>query len=126
MALSPSATAVAFILTADRKRADAFYSDVLGLTMLADDGFAGVFDLNGATLRITEMPGHAASQHPVLGWQVADIRATIHSLRSRGVEMIIYDGLGQDELGIWTSPDGKAAVVFFHDPDKNVLSLTQS
>jgi hypothetical protein len=32
----------------------------------------------------------------------------------------------QDELGIWTSPDGKSKVGFFADPDGNVLSLSQS
>jgi hypothetical protein len=46
---------------------------------------------------------------------------------AKGVRMIIiYPGVGQDEKGIWTSPDGKAGVSFFHDPDGNGLSLTQS
>lgn len=40
--------------------------------------------------------------------------------------MIIYPGFGRDEKGIWTSPDGKARVSFFHDPDGKGLSLTQS
>jgi catechol 2,3-dioxygenase-like lactoylglutathione lyase family enzyme len=33
--------------------------------------------------------------------------------------------LEQDELGTWLSPSG-ARVLWFHDPDANVLSLTQS
>jgi hypothetical protein len=44
---------------------------------VTDDGFAAVFDLNGASLRITHVPDHAAAPHPVLGWQVADIAARI-------------------------------------------------
>jgi hypothetical protein len=35
-----------------------------------------------------------------------------------------YDGLDQDELGIWSTPSG-ALVAWFKDPDGNTLSLTQ-
>lgn len=125
MLLGSPATAVTFVLTADRKRADAFYTGTLGLPVPVDDGFASVFDLGGATLRITHIPGHVGGDHPVLGWNVGDIRTAVTMLGSRGVTMIVYPGMGQDELGIWTSPDGRAKIVFFHDPDSNVLSLTQ-
>ncbi len=125
MALPPSATAIAFVLTRDRAASDAFYRDTLGLTFKADDGFAAVFDLNGAELRITHIPDHTSAPHPVLGWTVPDIAATVADLTARGVDMIIYAGMGQDETGVWTSPDGKARVAFFADPDGNVLSLTQ-
>lgn len=43
----------------------------------------------------------------------------------RGVEFKIYEGMGQDAVGVWTSPDGKAKVAWFTDPDGNVLSLSQ-
>lgn len=39
--------------------------------------------------------------------------------------MTVYEGFGQDALGVWTSPDGKAKVAWFNDTDGNVLSLTQ-
>jgi catechol-2,3-dioxygenase len=58
MVLTATAKAVTFILTKNRPRADAFYGQVLGLSILADDGFAGIFDLRGAALRITEAPDH--------------------------------------------------------------------
>jgi catechol 2,3-dioxygenase-like lactoylglutathione lyase family enzyme len=125
MSLPADATAISFILTRDRTVSDAFYRDTLGLRFIVDDGFGAVFDLNGATLRITHVPDHAAGGHPVLGWRVSDIRATIAALKAKGVEMTIYPGMGQDTDGVWTSPDGKAQVAFFTDPDGNVLSLTQ-
>ena len=125
MALPPSATAIAFVLTRDRTVSDAFYRDILGLTFKMDDGFAAVFDLNGAELRITHVPDHSAAPHPVLGWQVTDIASTVADLTAKGVVMTIYPGMGQDETGVWTSPDGKARVAFFPDPDGNMLSLTQ-
>jgi hypothetical protein len=56
---------------------------------------------------------------------VSDIATTVRALRGRGVEFNIYDGFGQDELGIWISPDSTAKVAWFRAPDGNVLSLTQ-
>lgn len=116
---------VALVNTASRKAAEPFYADTLGLPRTGDDGFAALFDLAGVTLRLTEVPGHTASPHPVLGWEVADIEAVVDALAARGVAMTIYEGLGQDSRGIWTSPDGAAKVAFFSDPDGNGLSLTQ-
>lgn len=62
----------------------------------------------------------------VLGWNVRDIVATVQSMRARGVVFTVYEGLGQDELGIWTAPDGQAKVAWFADPDGNVLSVSQA
>lgn len=118
-------TPVTFVITRDRKIAEPFYRETLGLPFVDDDGFAAVFDLAGVPLRITEVPGHTPAAHPVLGWQVTDIVATVTTLRDRGVVFTIYEGMGQDELGIWIAPDGKAKVALFNDPDGNALSLTQ-
>lgn len=116
---------VGFILTRDRAAAKAWYCDVLGLRLKWEDPFGTVLDMNGATLRLTEIPDHKASPHPVLGWEVNDIAATITTLVERGVVMTIYEGFGQDSLGIWTAPDGRAKVAWFNDPDGNALSLAQ-
>lgn len=118
--------AVSFIFTRNRKEAEAYYRDVLGLPFIIDDGFASVLDLDGAPLRITEIADHAAGPHPVLGWMVNDITAAVQALKAKGVQFTIYEGMGQDELGIWTAPDGSAKVAFFNDPDGNGLSLTQA
>lgn len=120
------ATPITFVITRDRKTSEAFYGETLGLRRLPGDPFAAVFDLAGVPLRLTEVPGHTPSPHPVLGWRVADIKATVQALTAKGVSMNIYEGMGQDELGIWTAPDGSAKVAFFNDPDGNGLSLTQS
>jgi catechol 2,3-dioxygenase-like lactoylglutathione lyase family enzyme len=121
-----AAKPVTFVITKDRKVAEAVYGETLGLTRLPGDDFAAVYDLTGVTLRLTEVPDHAPSAHPVLGWHVADIAATVQMLVGKGVHFNIYDGMGQDALGIWTAPDGSAKVAFFNDPDGNGLSLTQA
>lgn len=116
---------VALVLTRDRKIAEPFYGETLGLRRLPGDDFAAVFDLAGVPMRLTEVPGHQPTPHPVLGWEVPDIEATVDALAANGVTFNIYEGMGQDARGIWTSPDGAAKVAFFNDPDGNGLSLTQ-
>lgn len=116
---------VALVITRDRKIAEAFYGDTLGLRRLPGDDFAAVFDLAGVPMRLTEVPDHKPSPHPVLGWEVPDIEATVDALTANGVAFTIYEGMGQDARGIWASPDGAAKVAFFNDPDGNGLSLTQ-
>ena len=119
------AKAIAFVLVRNRAAAKPFYSDILGLTLLSEDDFATEYDLNGITLRLTTVEDHTATAHTVLGWAVPDILATARDLAARGVKFNIYPGFGMDEFGIWTSPDGKAQVNWFNDPEGNVLSLTQ-
>jgi catechol 2,3-dioxygenase-like lactoylglutathione lyase family enzyme len=126
MGIGKQAKVITFIHTRDREKSKAFYRDVLGFSITADDPFGTVVDLNGISLRITPIENHTPNPHTVLGWQVQDISATIEALAAKGVKMIIYPGFGQDEKGIWTSPDGSARVSFFNDPDGNGLSLTQS
>jgi catechol 2,3-dioxygenase-like lactoylglutathione lyase family enzyme len=121
-----SGTPVAFIYVANRERALTFYRDVLGMELRSSDGFGDFMQLESALLRVTVLPDYRANPHPVLGWNVPDIVATVGSIRARGVVFTVYEGLGQDELGIWTAPDGQAKVAWFADPDGNVLSVSQA
>ena len=114
----------AFIATRDPARAKAFYGETLGLRLVAEDRFALVFDANGTTLRIATVDEVATARYTVLGWQVPDIVAAARDLRRAGIELERYDGMKQDELGIWQSPSG-ASIGWFKDPDGNTLSITQ-
>src|SRR5262245_35391126 len=61
MTLPQKANPVRFILTADRIRAKPFYAGVLGLKVIAEDGFDTTFDLGGGkTMTLTDLPGHTA------------------------------------------------------------------
>jgi catechol 2,3-dioxygenase-like lactoylglutathione lyase family enzyme len=122
---SPSAKPMAFIVTSDRARAKAFYGGILGFALASEDDFAAVFDMDGTMLRISTVAGHAPAPHTVLGWEVPDIASAVRTLASRGVKFTIYEGFGQDELGIWTAPGSGNRVAWFPDPDGNNLSLTQ-
>jgi len=50
----------------------------------------------------------------------------VRNLRERGITFKIHEGMGQNALGIWTSPDGGSKVAFFADPDGSVLMLSQT
>ncbi len=125
MGIPSTAKAMTFVVTRDRAAAKAFYGDTLGFPLRHEDDFAAVFDLNGTMLRISTVSDHVALPHTVLGWEVTDIAATATALRDKGVAFNIYDGFGQDTLGIWTAPGSAAKVAWFKDPDGNVLSLTE-
>lgn len=116
---------VSFLYAADRDRALGFYCDQLGLMLRSSDPFGDFIAMDNAVIRLTILPDFNAGQHPVFGWNVSDIRATVQALREKGVIFTIYDGMGQGEDGIWTAPDGMAKVAWFNDPDGNVLSLSQ-
>ncbi len=121
-----AAKPVSFIQTKTPDAAVAFYRDALGLAYAGFDGFGHVFEMAGATLRITEIPDWAAGAHPALGWHVADMVAAMAGLKAKGVNFLIYPGMGMEADGFWTAPGGMAKVAWFNDPDGNLLSLTQS
>ncbi|MFM5952823.1 MAG: VOC family protein [Novosphingobium sp.] len=126
MSLPVNSPPVVFVATTNRARALPFYRDVLGLRLMGEDSHAATFDAGNRTpMRLTEVPGHRAAGHTVLGWHVGDIRASLAALKAKGVEPKIYEGFGQDADGVWASPDGGAKIAWFADPDGNILSLTQ-
>ena len=120
-----AAPPVTFVATADGDAARAFYEGVLGLTFVEDQGFALVFDLAGTPLRVTRVESFTPLPFTVLGWQPADIDASVRALTEGGVTFERFDGLEQDDLGIWSAPGG-TRVAWFRDPDGNTLSLSTS
>jgi|SRR5579871_4827094 len=125
MPLPDSARVVTFLGTRNRAAAKSFYCDMLGLKYVSEDPFALVLETDGKTLRISELKDFEPRRFTALGWTVADITAAVRTLKQKGVPFQIYQGFGQDEDGIWTSPDKSARVAWFLDPDGNILSLTQ-
>jgi catechol 2,3-dioxygenase-like lactoylglutathione lyase family enzyme len=115
---------VAFIPTTDVERARGFYVDDLGLQLVESNPYACVLSSGGVTVRVTPVAELHAQPFTVLGWHVDDIRTSITELATRSVEFLHYDGMQQDDLGVWTAPSG-AQIAWFADPDRNVLSLTQ-
>ena len=116
---------IGFVSIVDVSRARDFYRDTLGLRLVAEEPpFALVFDANGIMLRLGMAREIAPAHGTVLGWQVPEISSTVQTLGKAGVQFEKYDGLDQDELGVWTTPTG-AKVAWFKDPDGNILSISE-
>jgi catechol 2,3-dioxygenase-like lactoylglutathione lyase family enzyme len=116
---------IAFVYIVDVSRARNFYRDILGLRLVTEEPpFAWVFEANGIMLRLGMAKELPPAHGTVLGWQFPEITATVENLARLGVRFERYEGMDQDELGIWSSPSG-AKVAWFKDPDGNVLSVTE-
>jgi hypothetical protein len=97
---------------------------VLGLAFVADEPPALVFKVGDSMLRIQKVERLQPAPYTALGWDVVDLRAIMGDLRAAGVVFQRYEGLIQDDDGIWCAPSG-GLVAWFQDPDGHVLSLTQ-
>jgi catechol 2,3-dioxygenase-like lactoylglutathione lyase family enzyme len=116
---------IGFLTIVDVERAKQFYRDTLGLTLVREEPpYALVFDANGIMLRLGMGKERAPVTGTVLGWQVPDAAAAVKELEQAGVRFERFNGLKQDELGIWTAPGG-ARVAWFKDPDGNILSVSE-
>jgi len=116
---------IGFVTIVDISRAKDFYRDILGLRLVKEEPpFALVFEANGIMLRLGMAKELPPAHGTVLGWQVQEIAATVKNLGHAGVRFERFEGMDQDELGIWSSPSG-AKVAWFKDPDGNILSLTE-
>jgi len=120
----PGSELISFMPTTDLVAARAFYEKGLGLAVAGESPIAITFDANGTTLRVISVEKIDVAPYTSLGWNVTDIEASIRELSSRGVVFEHFDGVDQDDLGVWRSPGG-ARVAWFKDPDGNTLSLTQ-
>ena len=119
-----TADAVAFLPSRDLDRSERFFRDVVGLTLLSRSPYASVFRTGPTSLRVTKVDDFEPQPFTVLGWVVTDLRSEAAFLRNHGVEFLRYDGMGQDDDDVWTTPGGDL-IAWFHDPDGNVLSLTE-
>lgn len=105
----------------DAKR---FYGDLLGFHLVEEDQFAITYQGGGIDLRLNKVPALTPQPFTALGWRVPDVRAAARDLAARGVRFERFEGMDQDEFGVWTPPGGAAGVCWFKDPDGNLLSLS--
>jgi catechol 2,3-dioxygenase-like lactoylglutathione lyase family enzyme len=115
---------VAMIPTTDNAKARAFYEGLLGLSFVRDDGFALVLSANGIMIRVVKLEKFTPVQYTILGWQVKEIEKVVTRLEEKGLHFERFGFFKQDDLGIWTAPNGDK-VAWFKDPDGNTLSVSE-
>jgi catechol 2,3-dioxygenase-like lactoylglutathione lyase family enzyme len=119
-----SAAAVAFVPSTDLDRSQRFFTEVLDLAVEQLTPYACVLRAGSTMLRVTRVDGLTPQPFTVFGWAVDDLRSVATGLTARGVTFLRYDGMNQDEAGVWTTPGGDL-IAWFRDPDGNILSLTE-
>lgn len=120
----PPMRLIAIAPSTDLDRSRSFYVDVLGLALESQDSFACVLRSGDVMLRVTAVGTFTPQPFTVLGWEVDQIDLHVARLNALGVRFNRYDGLMQDENGVWRAPGGDR-VAWFLDPDGNTLSLTE-
>jgi catechol 2,3-dioxygenase-like lactoylglutathione lyase family enzyme len=119
-----SSKMICFVPTKDAQKARAFYEGNLGFQFVSDDPFALVMRAGETMIRIAKAQDFTPAPYTVLGWGVRDVEAMVRWLQERGVAFEKYPFVQDQELGIWTAPNGNK-VAWFKDPDGNVLSVSQ-
>jgi predicted enzyme related to lactoylglutathione lyase len=108
----------------DVEAAQKFYGDTLGIETSVDHGILTLQLDGGARPTLAyPKPDHAPANYTILNFPVDDIDAAVDALTERGVEIVRYDGMPQDERGIMR--EGGPYIAWFADPAGNVLSVLQ-
>jgi len=117
---------VAFLATSNSAAARAFYEGVLGLTFAGEHEHLVLFDSGPARLALQKTDTVTPKFGTAMGWDVTDLRGVMRRLIERGVTFERYEGMEQDDLGVWSPAGPTTGVAWFKDPDGNLLSLSAS
>lgn len=107
----------------DIDRARAFFGDTLGLETTVGGYLMTLHLAGGRDTLVYPKPDHVPASYTILNFAVDDIDAAVDELAVRGVEMVRYDGSGQDEKGVMR--DNGPSIAWFTDPAGNILSVLQ-
>lgn len=106
----------------DLDAAEEFYGRTLGVRTSRNE--MGILTLHlggGAHVIVYPKPDHEPAAFTVLNFPVEDVGAAVAELAARGVEVLRYPGMPQDEDGVMhgNGPD----IAWIADPAGNVLSV---
>jgi catechol 2,3-dioxygenase-like lactoylglutathione lyase family enzyme len=117
----------------DLERARAFYAEKLGLEPVEERSGGLRYRCGNSYFVVFESAGAASGTHTQMGWEVADIDATVAALRARGVVFEEYDlpgittvdGIAEVE-GNYPSKGGVGERgAWFRDSEGNLLGIGQ-
>ncbi len=102
-----------------------FYGGVLGIEVQEmDNGLLRLAPAGGGEAIAYPKPDHHPAAFTILNLVVEDIERAVDELTAHGVQMIRYDGFGQDERGISRNPGGPP-IAWFTDPAGNILAVIE-
>ncbi|HMJ04213.1 MAG TPA: VOC family protein [Conexibacter sp.] len=109
----------------DLEKAREFYEGTLGVrtTTVGDQELLTLHLAGDRPTLIYPKADHEPATYTILNFPVDDIDAAVDGLTERGVEMLRYDGFGQDERGI--AREAGPAIAWFTDPAGNIMSVLE-
>ena len=108
----------------DIEAARRFYGETLGLKVSEAHGILTLHIAGDRPTIVYPRPGHEPAKYTILNFPVDDIDAAVDELVARGVEILRYDGMEQDERGIMR--EGGPLIAWFRDPAGNILSVLEN
>jgi catechol 2,3-dioxygenase-like lactoylglutathione lyase family enzyme len=116
----------------DLKRARSFYAEKLGLEPVEERPGGLLYRCGRGSFALFLSAGAATGNHTQMGWEVADIEATVAALRSRGVVFEEYDLPGLKTVngiariaGNYPSKGTGEKGAWFKDSEGNLVGLGQ-
>jgi catechol 2,3-dioxygenase-like lactoylglutathione lyase family enzyme len=117
----------------DLERARRFYSEKLGLEPIEERPGGLRYQCGDSYFVVFQSTGVSSGSHTQMGWEVADIEATVAWLRERGVIFEDYDlpgmrtGNGIAEIeGNYPSKGSGERGSWFYDSEGNLIGIGQA
>lgn len=107
----------------DLNEARKFYAETLGLRTSEEYELMWLHLAGGRDTLVYEKPDSTPASYTVLNFEVEDIDEAVDALTARGVRFERYDGIEQDEKGIFREEG--PYIAWFRDPAGNTLSVLQ-
>jgi catechol 2,3-dioxygenase-like lactoylglutathione lyase family enzyme len=107
----------------DMDKAREFYRETLGLRTSEEYGLMWLHLAGGRDTLVYQGSDPTPASFTVLNFEVEDIDEAVDALAARGVRFERYDGVEQDEKGVFREEGPYSA--WFKDPSGNVLSVLQ-
>jgi len=107
----------------DMEAAREFYGGTLGLRTTEANGIMTLHLARERPTIVYPKPGQEPATYTILNFEVDDVDAAVDELVARGVSMERYDGMEQDERGIFRL--GGPYIAWFRDPAGNILAVLQ-
>jgi predicted enzyme related to lactoylglutathione lyase len=107
----------------DIANAKRFYGETLGVRVSEENGLLTLHLAGDRDTLIYPKEHHEPATFTILNFPVDDIEVAVEELKARGVEFERYEGIEQDENGIFRG--GGPVIAWFKDPAGNILSILQ-
>jgi catechol 2,3-dioxygenase-like lactoylglutathione lyase family enzyme len=107
----------------DLQSAREFYGETLGIKTSEEYGLMWLHLAGGRDTLVYEQSDVTPASYTILNFELDDIDEAVDALAARGVRFERYDGVKQDDKGVFREEG--PYIAWFKDPSGNVLSVLQ-